>query len=53
MDGFSSSAGFIPEEDLDVIVVGSGSASSTPAIAAAQAITGQAIRIDGGWSVSG
>jgi hypothetical protein len=34
MDGFSSSAGFIPEEDLDV-VVRSGSASSTPAIAAA------------------
>jgi ribulose 1,5-bisphosphate synthetase/thiazole synthase len=36
MDGFSSSACFIPEEDLDVIVVGSGSAGSTAAIATAR-----------------
>jgi ribulose 1,5-bisphosphate synthetase/thiazole synthase len=36
MNGFSSSAGFLPEEDLDFIVIGSGSAGSTAAIAAAR-----------------
>lgn len=36
MDGFSSSVCFLPEENMDVIVVGSGSAGSTAAIAAAR-----------------